>query len=218
MTKSPPPVSLDYVSTFEHQASRRIYRIALICGMAPMSGGLLILLLFWLTRAEIFVGLGMLMLLVGGIVTVAGFVASMIYLASAFSATVDRKNSLRGGLLSLLLVLLNVPVAGFCVHVGGYLALSSVVATFTIKNSGTIAVDRGTLYQARHKVNFGSIPPGGSVSVRLPIESHGPIYAEVFRHGLAQKEEVYGDTDEDNFRGGYLSTINVLDNTIDGAK
>jgi hypothetical protein len=178
------------------------------CGIAPLTGGLSILLLYWLSGWDGFVGFGVMMLLLGGVMTLIGLVSAITYLASAFRATVDRRRAIRNGAIAVTIVLANVPAAVFCTFLGGGL-FGSRVATFVIKNASTMQIDRGILFQARHKTDFGAIRPGESATVHLRIESSGPVVAEVLRNGTTIKSDITGSVDEDDYRWSSQTTVTV---------
>jgi hypothetical protein len=214
MTLPQSPSSLDYASVEHREAPSHLLVISLLCGLIPLGAGLLILLLYWLTDAGVFIYLGLGMLVIGGIATLVGLMSGVNYLTIAWRATVDRRRAIRNALIALIILLLNIPAAIFCVLVGGSLAMSGVTQTFVVYNNGKTTIDGGTMYQSKYTTTFGAIPPGSSRNVQLKIGSHGPIYTEILRNGVTSKAEVYGDTDEDNFRGSFVYKIVITDEKI----
>ena len=58
MNEHIPPFLLDYASQTFRSAPRRLLQVSLLLGCFPLTAGLVILFLYWLTDMEVFVGMG----------------------------------------------------------------------------------------------------------------------------------------------------------------
>jgi len=141
-------IELDYQSaeTVDPRAihlNRIFFRRALICGVLPMTIGLTILGLYYLFEWDFLPQVGMLMILIGGVVVLfgIGLIITWCVQEHRIAKRLGTPSRWYVGILVLLLLLANFPVALFCMVVGDHLGRTKTVATIIIGITNETGVD-----------------------------------------------------------------------------
>ncbi len=153
-------------------SSRYLYRIAMLCGILPMTVGVSIYILYEITRWDVLVLAG-LFTVYGGLACAAlGFICIIAY---AFKRHAAGEMWGLGVGKAVGVILLNIPVCVIVVH----LSLLSVTRmdsyTVVLENKGEDVVAHFELETPGGAVGIEGIAPGESESVRLSFEDPGSI-------------------------------------------
>ncbi len=134
--------NLEYATSLvpqDHLRRGAIYRrIALGCAIAPMAIGLGIVLFYWLFDWDWLTAVGMLMLPLGGLTVLTGFIFTFLWAAQkrAYARKTQTPFSKRGLLLMVVLLLSNFVVAVACVAMGATLDVEPAVYVSVFDDTG----------------------------------------------------------------------------------
>jgi hypothetical protein len=188
-------VRLEYENPRSRPAWSRVnvaalQRVALKLAVIPALIGLAILGGYWLTEYGWFIVLGMLMLGLGAISVVIGFGLTGIALLAAGKRGELFPPVVRRGVITIVLLLANLPLAYFCDWAGEYL-VEHPYCTFILANTGTRQIDSGVLHFGLHDDAFGAIKPGATASVSRRLSGDGQFSVDVTSDGQTRKMLVH---------------------------
>jgi hypothetical protein len=206
---SPPSeVQLEYENPRSRPAWSRVnvdalQRAALKLATIPAMVGLAVLGGYWLTENSWFVLLGMLMLGIGAMSVVVGFCLTGISLLVAGRRGELFRPVVRRAVVTILLLLANLPLAYFCDWAGEYL-MNHPYCTFILANTGTKSIDSGVLHFGLHDDAFGEIKPGATTSVSRRMSGDGQFSVDVTSGGQMRKMLVQDAADSDSIPGRFV--------------
>lgn len=206
MTAEPRPVPLDYEAHRSRSADSTLLRRSIRCGVLPICSGVLILILFWFTAWPILILMGVLTLVIGGAAVIVGLVSAVRYLFQARRAMHNRRRAITLGVVSIVILLLNFPVALICTGLGMRRAIYPPV-TFVVQNKGAAgAVVHITI--GTQRISFGDVDPGSSATARATIRGAGTMKLQAERGGAEASYPLAPYVDADSFRGRLLIKLN----------
>jgi hypothetical protein len=164
--------------------------------------GLGILLLYVIVDTEILPNLGIYWLLLGGVLTGAGFVCGVIYAFIAMSRNYPAPSSKRRASFAVLMPLLTVGVAALCVFLGVQ-AIAYHEQSIFIKNVGPESIDRVEIYTAAEtrrvwSTEIRNLSAGVEKRIRTPNLRGDAIFMRVH---VGDRSTPY-TVDEFGFTGG----------------
>jgi hypothetical protein len=155
--------------------------LALVLSLGPLTVGVSIFLLWWLTRSFIFESLGFYTIL-GGLISVSlAFITVIGYAIVALRAKESTvKVAIRAAIV-LTVILINFPAALACLV--GYDYTSSLYV-LTVENKSSVTIQRVTVSGSCTTTNLGPISPGGKKHIKFYAESEGPLLFSVSSNDL----------------------------------
>ena len=164
--------------------NRIFFRVALSCAILPMAIGLSVLALYSLFAWELMVPIGLFMLFpIGPFAVLAGigFAITWCVRQHIIAKRLSSPTRWGTGILILLLLLANFPVAYFCAYVGSRLVAEGI--TVVIFNNTDADLTNVTVHAARRHKLLRIIPSGGHnvaafhlrhcKSIRVHVEQDG---------------------------------------------
>jgi hypothetical protein len=186
-----------------------LHYVALVCALGPMVVGVMVFLLYVVTRHFDFAVVGFMTILGGCVATFVGAVCLGVYWyqasrANAEDAAVARRNAKR----DLVLMLLNFPLAGVLAFVGiTMISHASSGVNVIVRNDDALTAET-VLLSTGHGADgggdaqrLGPIPPGGTGAARVKFGSRG-LTATITRGGTSTTHAVFDHMDGDTFVGG----------------
>ena len=167
---------------------RIFFRIALACGILPMTIGLTILALYYLFDWDAMQVTGMFMIPIGGAAVFTGIALAITWCIRQRSTAkrLGTPTRWRAGILVLLLLIANFPVALFCVVAGGLLAMEALQG-FSICNHTNDDLTNVTVSISWfHKESFGPIVVGDKAEVCFKPRFYNSIRIHVEQDGLTK--------------------------------
>ena len=161
----------------------RLYRLSLMCGVAPLVVGTCVFLLWWLVRWDALMTVGMLTMLGGTIAFVVGVVCLAVYLRRAARMhAYPVKRLVVQGLLAGGLLLANFPAAAgmavFAFHEKTKYAILLV-------NDSPEPLERFavSISHSHQTVECGPVPPHTSARRSFSVWSEGELRYRALQHG-----------------------------------
>ena len=186
-----------------------LHYVARVCALGPMIVGVLVFLLYVVTRHMEFALLGFMTILGGCAATFVGGVCLGVYWyqagrASANDAAVARRNAKR----DLVLLLLNFPLAGVLAFAGiTMMQHASSGVNVIVRNDDAVAAET-VLLNTGHGADgggdaqrLGPIPPGGTSEARVKFGSRG-LTATLTNGAASTTHEIFDHMDSDTVAGG----------------
>lgn len=208
----PEPMPIDY-RTPRVVAPLILYQWAMVCGLVPAVVGICMLMGYAATDNQAFAGLGFLVLVSGGVMVLAGLILATIYLSLAAKATDDRDESLKRGRKARMILLLNIPLAIVC-SCGGISLVFSPKVKFELTNTGTSAIESGSIDVGGETHTFGRIAVGETIKKTCRIGGAGKMTLTVMRNGKPMTDELASYVDSDSFGGGWVWSFQINDDNV----
>ena len=129
----PQQQTLTYAAAFDARRqllAARFLRLATILGIAPMSLGWLIVVLFIFTQSEMFVDAGILLLPIGALLVIAGLGMLGLWVSQErlLARATQRPFRWKTGIFTLLLLLSNFLSAYGCAVIGSFLVTNALTS------------------------------------------------------------------------------------------
>ena len=180
-----------------------LHYIARVCALGPMIVGVVVFLLYVVTRHLDFAIFGFMTILGGCAATFVGGVCLGVYWyqarrANAEGAAIARRRAKRDAVL----LLANFPLAGVLALAGmAMLSRGSSGVNVTVTNQDAVAADVVTLDTGGDTRQIGPIASGGAARAFVKFGSRG-LAATLTRGGTSTTQQVYDHMDNDTFIGG----------------
>ncbi len=147
------------------------YKLSLVCGLMPLSTGILIFLCWLVTRAHWLKMVGLVTLYIGLGLFVIGVIFLVIYFIQS------RKNEILGywkkSSVSLLILLSNFPV--YAVIMGTVIYVAGI-STVIIENQSTTSIKKVILSVQGNIFNLGSVLPNEQIKKNIHFQSEGAVH------------------------------------------
>jgi len=197
-TTTPPTTTLEYDRGQPATPMIALHYIALICALGPMIIGVVVFLLYVVTRHGDFALFGFMTILGGCAATFAGAVCLGVYWyqagrANAEDAAVARRNAKRDAVLMLA----NFPLAAVLAGIGIFMMSQAASrAHVVVRNADTVLAERVTLDTGGDRVDLGPLPPGTSARARIKFGDAG-LTATLVRGGASTPHQIFDHMDSD---------------------
>lgn len=150
----------------------KLYRSSIFFGLAPLIIGTCIFILWYFTKVEVLITIGMLTILGGLVSVLIAVICLTIYLYKESQRQIPAKMLLKRGLLCGGLIAVNFPVA----LVFAYMAMVLLTTySLTIKNSGSSIISKITITAPGVNEIFEQVQPGDDIFQRLDFCADGVL-------------------------------------------
>lgn len=147
----------------------KLLRTVTVCGVEPLAAGICIYVAWLITRADILMFIGMLNI---GLGVVAFFIGLVCLAFHHFGGSREGAGRPCRSWPTLLLLLLNFPVAAFCVLSASYLHSRY---TLSFRNESPVAIESLVITGPGISSEIGPVAPGESKCVHFHFEGEGSV-------------------------------------------
>jgi len=156
----------------------------------PLIAGTICLAGYGVTRDLFFPSVGIVVLIAGFFLALAGIACVAGYLfANRDTPNIDRKKGRRRAYLASGLLILNFPVAVLYVMLGGYLGNRIHIE---VTNTSSQPVDQIVVVSSRARLDIGSLAPGENISVYFNPRVEGKVSIQVASGKTVKEAEITG--------------------------
>ena len=165
----------------------RWHRISLICGLMPLSIGIVIFLAWFATRAQWLTVAGIVNLYAGLALFCIGVISLAVYFYKA------RRSAIAGywkkSIVTLAILFSNFPVAAAIFSAAYYVASFSTVV---IENQSNTQIEDIYLSERGHVYKIGSVLPNEKLEKKYHFQSEGSVYYSFTKNGIKYEGILFG--------------------------
>jgi|GEM_PF-2810433 len=156
----------------------------------PLIAGTICLAGYWVTRDLLFPSVGIVVLIAGFFLALAGVACAAGYiLANRDLRGIDRKKGQRRAYLAAGLLIVNFPVALLYVLLGGYLGNR---IHLEVTNTSSQPMDRIVVVSSSARLDIGSLDPGEEISFYFNPRTEGKVSIQVASGQTVKEAEITG--------------------------
>jgi hypothetical protein len=170
------------------------YKILLISGFicwgGPLLAATIVLFAYWQTHAEFLLGDGLLLLVAGFILGLAGIACVLLFLLlNMRSAEPERREGRRMSIKAITLILLNIPIAIVYVFVGGHLASKIYLE---IVNESPYRLNRIVIISAAQRQDLGELEPGEKIETYHHPRQESDVKIQIVSNNQVKEATITG--------------------------
>jgi hypothetical protein len=163
------------------------YKISLICGFTPLILGILIFFSWVVTEAPWLQLVGIINIIAGFCLFIVGIFCLGIYLYKAKKIKV--RGYFKRSLFSLLILLINYPVAASAIYTANYIMSTSTVI---IENYSSFEITQFRLTEREDIYQIEPIRPKGKTEKKYHFKYEGSVYYTFLLNGKKYKGLMFG--------------------------
>jgi hypothetical protein len=170
------------------------YKVLLISGFicwgVPLLAATIVLFAYWQTHAESLLGDGLLLLVAGFILGLAGIACVLLFLLlNMRSAEPERREGRRMSIKAITLILLNIPIAIVYVFVGGHLASKIYLE---IVNESPYRLNRIVIISAAQRQDLGELEPGEKIETYHHPRQESDVKIQIVSNNQVKEATITG--------------------------